>query len=51
MKGWEKGLKSFYYLRSKPSTRAHLGTSEDKPLNSIPVKSTVDFEECLSCEG
>ncbi len=51
LKGWEKGLKSFYYLRSKPSTRAHLGTSEDKPLNSIPVKSTVDFEECLSCEG
>jgi ribonucleoside-diphosphate reductase alpha chain len=51
IKGWLMGLKSFYYCRSKPATRADVGTGKDKPLNSVPVKTSVEFEECLSCQG
>lgn len=51
MKGWLKGIKSFYYCRSKPATRANLGTGGEKPLNSIPVKTKVEFDTCIACEG
>jgi ribonucleotide reductase alpha subunit len=51
IKGWEKNLKGFYYLRSKPAKRAHLNTSDDKPLNSLYIKKEYNFEECLSCQG
>ena len=47
IKGWLKGVKTFYYCRSKPATRANLGTGGKKPLNSIPVGET----ECKACEG
>lgn len=51
IKGWKEGIKTFYYCRSKPATRANLGTGGDKPLNSLPVRQKIEFEECLSCEG
>ena len=51
MKGWLNGVKTFYYCRSKPATRAALGTGGEKPLNSVPVKQKIEFEECLSCQG
>jgi ribonucleoside-diphosphate reductase alpha chain len=51
IKGWLSGIKTFYYCRSEPATRANLGTGSDKPLNSVPVMTKVEFEECLSCSG
>lgn len=51
MKGWLLGVKTFYYCRSKPASRAKLGTGKDKPLNSVPAKATYEFDECFSCEG
>lgn len=48
---WLKGLKSLYYCRAEPSTRANLGTGKDKPLNSVPVKISAELESCVSCEG
>jgi ribonucleoside-diphosphate reductase alpha chain len=51
IKGWVMGIKTFYYCRSKPATRANLGTGGDKPLNSVPVRAKIEFESCLSCEG
>lgn len=51
IKGWVGGVKTFYYCRSKPATRANLGTGGEKPLNSIPVRAKIEFTECLSCEG
>lgn len=49
--GWLKGVKTFYYCRSEPATRANLGTGGDKPLNSVPVKQKVEYEECVSCSA
>ena len=51
MRGWQKGVKTFYYCRSKPATRANLGTGGDKPLNAIPVKSKIEYDECLACQA
>ena len=51
IKGWLKGIKTFYYCRGEPSIRANLGTGGDKPLNSVPVRTKVEFEECLSCSA
>ena len=51
--GWLKGLKTFYYCRSKPASRAKLGDGKNKPLNAVAVKPPV-FEQdndCLSCQG
>lgn len=49
--GWIKGVKTFYYCRSEPATRANLGTGSDKPLNSVPVKQKIEYEECISCSA
>lgn len=51
MKAWIRGLKSLYYLRGKAPTKAQVGTGGDKPLNAIPVRTKIEFEECLSCQG
>ena len=51
IKGWVLGVKTFYYCRSKPATRANLGTGKDKPLNSVPVKQVIELDECKACEG
>ncbi len=48
---WLNEIKSLYYCRGEPSTRASLGTGGDKPLNSVPVVVSAQLEECLSCEG
>ncbi len=51
VKGWLEGVKTFYYCRAKPATRANLGTGGDMPLNSIPVRTQIAFDTCISCEG
>lgn len=51
MKGWMLGLKTFYYCRAKPATRANLGSGSDRPLGSVPVKTSIEFDDCLACEG
>lgn len=51
IKGWAKGLKSFYYCRAQASSRANIGTGGDRPLNSVPVRQKYEFNECLACEG
>lgn len=52
--GWLEGVKTFYYCRSKPATRANLGTGKEKPLNSVPVNSNIQVQqddECISCSA
>lgn len=51
MKAWKQGLKSLYYCRAKPATKAQVGTGGDKPLNAVPVKTKIEYEECLACQG
>lgn len=51
MKAWQRGLKSLYYCRAKPAVKAQVGTGGDKPLNALPVRTKIEFEECLSCQG
>lgn len=51
MQGWKSGVKTFYYCRSKPAVRANLGTGGDKPLNSVPVKTQIEYDECLACQA
>jgi ribonucleoside-diphosphate reductase alpha chain len=51
MLAWKKGLKSLYYCRAEAAGKVEVGTGGDKPLNSIPVKQEIAYEECLSCHG
>lgn len=51
MKAWKQGLKSLYYCRAKPATKAQVGTGGDRPLNAVPVKTKIEYEECLACQG
>lgn len=51
MRGWKQGVKTFYYCRSKPAVRANLGTGGEKPLNSVPVKANIEYDECLACQA
>lgn len=51
MKAWKLGLKSLYYLRAKPASKAQVGTGSDRPLNALPVRTKIEFEECLACQG
>lgn len=51
MTAWMKGVKSLYYCRAEAATIAQVGTGGDKPLNAVPVRTKVEFEECLSCQG
>ena len=48
---WAKGLKSLYYCRAKAPSKAQVGTGGSQPLNAIQVRTKVEFEECLSCQG
>lgn len=50
-KAWKQGLKSLYYCRAKPSAKAQVGTGGDRPLNAVPVRTKIEYEECLSCQG
>lgn len=47
---WEKGCKTAYYCRGKSKSKIKTGTGGDAPLNSLPVKTHIDFDECLSCQ-
>ena len=48
---WSRGLKSLYYCRTEAAGKASIGTGRDRPLNAVPVRTSVEFDECLSCEG
>lgn len=48
---WMKGVKSLYYCRAKPKGKASVGTGADRPLNAIQVRTKIEFDECLSCQG
>lgn len=49
---WKKGCKALYYCRTKSATKTHIGTGGEQPLNSIPVRATIEYySECLSCSG
>lgn len=50
-KGWEAGVKSFYYLRSKSLQRAGFagGVEQDNTIEPPHVELT-NYEECLSCQ-
>jgi ribonucleoside-diphosphate reductase alpha chain len=54
--GWKKGLKSFYYCRSKSSQRADK-VSMDSSQQQLEIKTmfkeeddTDKYDECLSCQ-
>lgn len=51
MKAWQKKLKSLYYCRTKPAAKAQIGTGGEKPLNAVPVRTKIEFDNCLACEG
>lgn len=51
LQGWLKGVKTFYYCRSKPATRANIGTGKDRPLNSVPVRNRIEMDECVACSA
>ena len=51
MKAWQKGLKSLYYCRAKPAGKAQIGTGGDKPLNAVPVRTKIEFDDCIACEA
>lgn len=48
---WKKGLKGLYYCRTEAAEKVDVGTGGDKPLNSVPVKFKIEYQECLSCSG
>jgi ribonucleoside-diphosphate reductase alpha chain len=50
-KGYELGVKSYYYLRSKSLQRAGFagGVERDNTIEAPKVKLT-DYEECLACQ-
>jgi len=52
-KGWEQGVKSFYYLRSKSLQRAGFAGSvaDDNTIEPPHVEVVpTDYETCLSCQ-
>jgi ribonucleoside-diphosphate reductase alpha chain len=52
-KGWQTGVKSFYYLRSKSLQRAGFagGVEQDNTLVAPVVElNLTDYEECLACQ-
>lgn len=50
-KGWEQGVKSFYYLRSKSLQRAGFaGSVADDNIIEPPHFNLEDYAECLSCQ-
>ena len=51
MQAWRKGLKTLYYCRAEAASNIEVGTGRDEPLNAIPVRTKIEFNECLSCEG
>lgn len=53
MKAWHGEVPTLYYCRAESSSKADVGTGGDKPLNAVPVKKKVEYEEtsCLACEG
>lgn len=53
MKAWHGGVPTLYYCRGESTTKASVGTGTEKPLNAVPVKKTVEYEEtsCMGCEG
>lgn len=48
---WAEGIKSLYYCRAKAPSKAQVGTGGAQPLNAIQVRTKIEFEECLSCQG
>jgi len=50
---WKKGLKTLYYCRSKAANKASVGTGQETPLNAVPVRQKIEYDEttCLSCQG
>lgn len=52
-KGWESGVKSFYYLRSKSLARAGFAGGVERDNTIMPPKveyTPTNYEECLSCQ-
>lgn len=50
-KGWEAGVKSFYYLRSKSLQRAGFagGVEKDNTILAPSIEMT-NYEECIACQ-
>lgn len=51
MKAWASGVKSMYYCRTKAAVKASVGTGSEKPLNSVPVRRTIEYAGCIACEA
>lgn len=51
VKAWAMGVPTMYYCRAEGSVSADVGTGGDKPLNALPVKKTIEYDECLACSA
>lgn len=51
VKAWASGVKSLYYCRTKGVAKASVGVGGKLPLNSVPVRKTIVYDECKACEG
>lgn len=53
MMAWKKKLKTLYYCRTKAAVKANIGTGGEMPLNAIPIRQKIEYDEtvCRSCEG
>lgn len=51
-RGWELGVKSYYYLRSKSVQRAGFsgGVEQDNTLDVPKIEVMTNYEECLVCQ-
>lgn len=51
-KAWFDGVPTMYYCRAEGAGNAKIGTGGDKPLNALPVKKVIEFDNgCLGCDG
>lgn len=49
---WDKKCKTLYYCRAEGADKANIGTGSDKPLNSVPVRKKIEFDNnCIACEA
>ena len=49
MYAWEKGLKTTYYLRSRPATKIAKTTVDTPPVEETPPAKVYTEEEALVC--
>jgi ribonucleoside-diphosphate reductase alpha chain len=47
MMAWKKKLKTLYYCRTKAAVKANIGTGGEMPLNAIPIRQKIEYDETV----